>query len=59
MKDVQLIILNKEKQQAGVGELGEVCMRSHCLAKGYKGLDEQTNAKFIPVIYLNAILLTI
>lgn len=47
MKDVQLIIINKAKQQAGIGEIGEVCVRSPFLAKGYKGLDEQTRQKFI------------
>lgn len=48
MKDVQLVIVNRSGNVAGVGELGEVSVRSHHLAGGYKGLEEQTQAKFIP-----------
>lgn len=33
--------------QTGVGEIGEIYVRSPHLARGYKGLEEQTKAKFI------------
>ncbi len=46
MKDVQLVILNNDSQQCGVGELGEIYVRSSHLARGYKGLEEQTREKF-------------
>jgi non-ribosomal peptide synthetase component F len=46
MKDVMLVVLNSEGVQTGVGELGEIYMRSPHLAKGYKGLVEQTKEKF-------------
>lgn len=38
MKDASLIVFNSENKLAGVGELGEIYMRSPHLAKGYKGL---------------------
>jgi non-ribosomal peptide synthetase component F len=66
MKDVQLMILNSEGVPCGVGELGEVYVRSPHLAKGYKvtplkyplltsyqGLPEQTREKFIPNPFRN------
>ena len=36
MKDVQLMILNSSSLPCGVGELGEVYVRSPHLARGYK-----------------------
>jgi L-2-aminoadipate reductase len=47
MKGCQVIILNARMQLAGVGEVSEIYMRSHHLAKGYVGLDEQTREKFL------------
>jgi amino acid adenylation domain-containing protein len=47
MQDVQLLVLNGAGQQAGVGELGEICVRSPHLARGYLGDPELTRAKFL------------
>ncbi|PRP80975.1 aminoadipate-semialdehyde dehydrogenase [Planoprotostelium fungivorum] len=46
MKDVQFLILN-DGSRVGVGEVGEIYMRSAHLARGYKGLDEVNRQKFI------------
>lgn len=35
MKDVQLLVLNKQMQSCGIGEIGELYMRSHHMAKGW------------------------
>jgi acyl-CoA synthetase (AMP-forming)/AMP-acid ligase II/acyl carrier protein len=47
IKDVQLLLLNKNWQLAGVGELGEVCGRSPHLAAGYLGDEKRTQEMFI------------
>lgn len=48
MKDVQLLIFNQAQQPAGVGELGEIFVRSPHLAKGYLGDDSLTRQRFLP-----------
>lgn len=48
MKDVQLLILNKRMQMVGIGEVGEIFVRSHHMAAGYLGLDEASSVKFLP-----------
>jgi len=47
MPDVQLLILNKEKGLAGIGELGEIYMRSPHLARGYLNDEPLTNTRFL------------
>ncbi|HVG08218.1 MAG TPA: amino acid adenylation domain-containing protein, partial [Thermoanaerobaculia bacterium] len=47
MEDVQLLVLNAAGGLAGVGELGEICVRSPHLARGYLGDLELTRAKFL------------
>ena len=47
IKDVQLLVLNKSGQLAGIGELGEVFVRSPHLAAGYIGDDERTQQMFV------------
>jgi L-aminoadipate-semialdehyde dehydrogenase len=47
MKNVQLIVINKFGLQCGVGEVGEIYVRSGGLAEGYLQLDEVTASKFI------------
>src|SRR6185436_1200686 len=37
MKDVQLLVLNSTAGLAGIGEVGEICVRSPHLARGYLG----------------------
>jgi amino acid adenylation domain-containing protein/non-ribosomal peptide synthase protein (TIGR01720 family) len=37
MEDVQVLILNGARRLAGVGEVGEIYIRSHHLARGYLG----------------------
>ncbi|MGD2092436.1 MAG: amino acid adenylation domain-containing protein [Candidatus Aminicenantes bacterium] len=48
MKDVQLLVLNNSKQLAGMGELGEIFVRSPHLAIGYLGDETMTHERFIP-----------
>jgi amino acid adenylation domain-containing protein len=38
---VQLLVVNAANQLAGVGELGEICVRTPYLSRGYLGDDEQ------------------
>jgi amino acid adenylation domain-containing protein/FkbH-like protein len=45
--DVQLLVLNAGQQLCGVGELGEIYVRTSFLAKGYLGDDVLTAARFI------------
>ena len=47
VRDVQLLLLNGERRLAGVGELGEMFIRSPHLAAGYVGDDGLTGANFI------------
>ena len=43
---VQLLILNRTGQQAGIGEHGEIVVRTPCLARGYLGDDALTEQRF-------------
>ncbi|MGK7902426.1 MAG: amino acid adenylation domain-containing protein, partial [Hormoscilla sp.] len=45
--DVQLLVLNSQQQLAGIGEVGEVYVRTPYLAKGYIGAEEMTQERFI------------
>lgn len=47
IRDVQLLVLNDNRQLCGVGELGEIYFRSPHLAKGYLGDEQLTNERFI------------
>jgi amino acid adenylation domain-containing protein len=47
IKDVQLLLLNKAGQLAGVGELAELHVRSPHLAEGYVGDETLTNERFL------------
>ncbi len=47
MVGVQILVLNKNQQLAGVGEAGEIYMRSHHLARGYLGDKPLTEARFL------------
>jgi amino acid adenylation domain-containing protein len=47
MPDVQLLVLNGVGRQAGVGELGEISMRSPHLALGYLGDEALTRVRFV------------
>jgi len=46
MQDVQLLVLNQEGRLAGVGEIGEIVVRSPHLAAGYLGDSALTAEKF-------------
>eukprot|EP01062_Namystynia_karyoxenos_P038724 TRINITY_DN2813_c0_g2_i1.p1 TRINITY_DN2813_c0_g2~~TRINITY_DN2813_c0_g2_i1.p1 ORF type:complete len:1574 (+),score=501.35 TRINITY_DN2813_c0_g2_i1:709-4722(+) len=48
MKDVQLLVLNPGGGLCGIGEAGEIYVRSPHMAKGYVGLPEQTALRFVP-----------
>lgn len=47
MKNVQLLVISKEGLLCGVGEVGEIYVRSSGLAEGYLKLDDITAEKFI------------
>lgn len=47
IKDVQLLILNSYQQLAGIGELGEIYIRTPYLAKAYLGDQTLTEQRFI------------
>jgi amino acid adenylation domain-containing protein len=47
IEDVQLLVLNKKRALAGIGELGELYVRSPHLAEGYLNDDERTREVFI------------
>ncbi len=47
IEDVQLLVLNSSMQLAGIGETGEVYVRSPHLAKGYKSDGKLTRERFI------------
>ena len=48
IEDVQLLVINGEGRQAGIGELGEIWFRSPHVALGYLGDDALTLARFRP-----------
>ena len=47
IRDVQLLVLDRRRQLCGVGELGEVYLRSPHLARGYLGDEQLTRERFI------------
>ena len=47
VKDVQLLVLNPVGKMAGVGELGEICVRSPHMAAGYLRDEKLTKERFI------------
>jgi amino acid adenylation domain-containing protein len=47
MPNVQLLILTREQKLAGLGEVGEIHMRSPHLARGYLADESLTEARFI------------
>ena len=48
VEDVQLLVRTPAGDPAGIGELGEVAVRSHHLAEGYLGDPELSRRRFIP-----------
>lgn len=54
IRDVQLLVLNREQQMCGIGEPGEIYFRSPHLAKGYLGDAILTNERFIRNPFTNA-----
>ncbi|HEX7186487.1 MAG TPA: amino acid adenylation domain-containing protein, partial [Thermoanaerobaculia bacterium] len=46
MRDVQLLVINREGLLAGVGEVGEIAVRSPHLARGYLGDETLTADRF-------------
>jgi len=45
--DVQLLVLNRAGRLAGIGESGEICVRTSYLSRGYVDNDELTARKFV------------
>ncbi|KAG0149583.1 hypothetical protein CROQUDRAFT_88921 [Cronartium quercuum f. sp. fusiforme G11] len=60
MKDVQLLVVNRFERslQCGVGELGEIYVRSSGLAEGYLGPAEVSAEKFLPNWFTSGIVET-
>ena len=48
IQDTQLLILSEAQQRAGIGELGEIHIRSRYLARGYLDDEVLTRERFIP-----------
>jgi amino acid adenylation domain-containing protein len=46
IQDVQLLVLNSAGKLAGIGEMGEICVRTAYLAEGYLGNTALTRAQF-------------
>ena len=53
IKDVQLLVLNKNNKLAGIGELGELYVRSPHLAQGYLNDETRTREVFITNPFTN------
>src|SRR4051794_19575891 len=47
MEDVQLLVLDRASRLAGIGELGEIHVRSRHLARGYLGDEALTAERFL------------
>ena len=47
IRDVQLLVLNKSQNLAGIGERGEIYVRSPHMGKGYLHDEELTNKNFL------------
>ena len=47
IRDVQLLVLNDSRHLAGIGEVGEICIRTPYLSKGYLDDDALTQERFI------------
>jgi thioesterase domain-containing protein/acyl carrier protein len=47
IRDVQLLVLNREQKMCGIGEPGEIYFRSQHLARGYLGDATLTSERFI------------
>ena len=52
--DVQLLVLNGTWQLAGIGEVGEIYVRTPYLSKGYLGDEALTHERFITNPFTNA-----
>jgi amino acid adenylation domain-containing protein len=44
--DVQILVLNRARSLAGIGELGEIHVRTHCLSQGYANDEALTRERF-------------
>lgn len=53
IEDVQLLVLNGAQRLAGIGEIGEIYMRSPHVARGYRGDEKLTREKFITNPFTN------
>ncbi|NVO12320.1 MAG: amino acid adenylation domain-containing protein [Bacteroidales bacterium] len=52
---VQALILNSRQKLCGIGELGEICIRTPYLSKGYIGAEEENLRRFITNPYVENI----
>src|SRR6185295_267345 len=54
MEGVQLLVLNRAGRLAGIGEAGEIHVRSRHLARGYLGDEALTAGRFLPNPFTSA-----
>jgi amino acid adenylation domain-containing protein len=53
IRDVQLLVLNSSNRLAGISELGEICVRTPYLSKGYIDDERLTRERFVVNPYTN------
>ena len=53
IEGVQLLVLNPARKLAGIGELGEIYVRTPYLTKGYLNDEELTRDRFITNPFTN------
>ncbi|MBD2040987.1 non-ribosomal peptide synthetase [Microcoleus sp. FACHB-672] len=53
IEDVQLLILNSSHRLAGIGEIGEIYIRTSYLSQGYLGDESLTTSRFITNPFTN------
>ncbi|MFT4081602.1 MAG: condensation domain-containing protein [Nocardioides sp.] len=48
LPDTQILVINRDRQPCGIGEVGEVLLRSRVITYGYTNAPEEMAARFLP-----------